>query len=54
MHFPDPESSETIDYKNLFRISNVREGDKIAEIIPETIGKDGKNIFGEIIKKKLC
>ena len=51
MHFPDPESSETIDYKNLFRISNVREGDKIAEIIPETIGKDGKNIFGEIIKK---
>ncbi len=51
MRFPDPESSETIDYKNLFRISNVRKGDKIAEIIPEIIGKDGKNILGKIIKK---
>lgn len=51
MHFPDQESSETIDFKNLFRISNVQEGDKIAEIIPETIGKDGKNILGKIIKK---
>ena len=51
MHFPDPESDETIDFKNLFRISNVRKGDKIAKITPETIGKDGKNVFGKIIKK---
>lgn len=51
MHFPDPESNESVDYKNLFRISNVKQGDKIAKIIPEVIGKDGKNIFGNIIKK---
>jgi len=52
MYFPDQESSETIDYKNLFRISNVKEGDKIAEIIPEVLGKDGTNIFGQKIKKE--
>lgn len=52
MYFPDPESKEAIDYKNLFRISNVKKGDKIAEIIPEVLGKDGTNILGEKIKKE--
>lgn len=51
MYFPEDESDEKIDYKNLFRISNVKKGDKIAEIIPEIIGKDGKNIYGQVVKK---
>lgn len=51
MYFPDEESDGKVDYKNLFRISNVNEGDRIAEIIPEIIGKDGTNIFGQTVKK---
>lgn len=51
MLFPDVDSNESVDYKNLFRISNVNAGDKIAEIIPEMIGEDGRNIFGEVIKR---
>ncbi|WP_252232272.1 FapA family protein [Clostridium sp. ZBS15] len=51
MFFPDIDSQEKVDYKNLFRISNVKAGDKIAEIIPEVLGKDGINIFGKIVKK---
>ncbi len=51
MYFPQEESDEKIDYKNLFRISNVKKGDKIAEIIPEKIGKDGINIYGQVVKK---
>lgn len=51
MIFPDVDSNENVDYKNLFRISNVNAGDKIAEIIPEVIGEDGKNIFGQVIKR---
>lgn len=52
MIFPDPDSDEIVDYKNLFRISNVDAGDKIAEIIPEVIGEDGINIFGKTIKRE--
>lgn len=52
MIFPDPNSKENIDFKNLFRISNVSAGDKIAEIISERNGNDGINIFGKIIKRK--
>lgn len=52
MIFPDPDSDEVVDYKNLFRISNVNAGDKIAEIIPEIIGEDGINIFGQPIKRQ--
>lgn len=51
MSFPDVDSNENVDYKNLFRISNVNAGDKIAEIIPEIIGEDGRNIFGQVIKR---
>lgn len=52
MIFPDPDSDEIVDYKNLFRISNVDAGDKIAEVIPEVIGEDGINIFGKTIKRQ--
>ena len=51
MIFPDVDSNESVDYKNLFRISNVNAGDKIAEIIPEVIGEDGRNIFGQVKKR---
>ena len=52
MMFPDIDSNEKVDYKNLFRISNVNAGDKIAEIIPEIIGEDGINVFGQAIKRE--
>ena len=52
MMFPEPDSNEKVDYKNLFRISNVNAGDKIAEIIPEVIGEDGIDILGKAIKRE--
>lgn len=52
MYFPEPDSDEKVDYKNLFRISNVNAGDKIAEIIPEVHGEDGMNVLGQIIKRE--
>ena len=51
MIFPEMDSNEKVDYKNLFRISNVNAGDKIAEIIPEVIGEDGRNVLGQVIKR---
>lgn len=52
MFFPDSNSDEKIDYKNLFRISNVSKGDKIAEIIPEVIGTDGIDVCGNIVERE--
>jgi len=52
MYFPEPDSYEKVDYKNLFRISNVNAGDKIAEIIPEVHGEDGMDILGQTIKRE--
>lgn len=52
MMFPEPDSNEKVDFKNLFRISNVNAGDKIAEIIPEVAGEDGIDIFGNVIKRE--
>jgi len=52
MVFPEPDSNEKVDFKNLFRISNVNAGDKIAEIIPEIQGKNGMNIFGKVIERE--
>jgi uncharacterized protein (DUF342 family) len=52
MIFPEVDSNEKVDYKNLFRISNVNAGDKIAEIIPEVIGEDGRNVFGQVLKRE--
>ncbi len=52
MVFPEPDSNEKVDFKNLFRISNVNAGDKIAEIILEIPGKNGMNIFGKVIERE--
>lgn len=52
MVFPEPDSNEKVDFKNLFRISNVNAGDKIAEIIPEIPGKNGMNILGKVIERE--
>ncbi len=51
MVFPEEDSKENVDYKNLFRISNVKCGDKIAEIIPAIQGKDGINVLGQKVKR---
>ncbi|AGX43199.1 DUF342 domain-containing protein [Clostridium saccharobutylicum] len=45
-------SEDKIDYKNLYSIANIEAGQLLAEIIPSEIGKDGKNICGEILKRK--
>lgn len=52
MVFPEIDSNENVDYKNLFRISNVNAGDRIAKIIPEVMGEDGINVFGKVIKRE--
>lgn len=52
MMFPEPDSNEKVDFKNLFRISNVTAGDKIAEIIPEVTGEDGMDVFGKKIQRE--
>ncbi|BCZ47850.1 hypothetical protein psyc5s11_39170 [Clostridium gelidum] len=52
MVFPEIDSNDNFDYKNLFRISNVNAGDRIAKIIPEVIGEDGINVFGKAIKRE--
>lgn len=48
----DENSKGEIDYKNIYSISNIQEGQVLAEIIPGEIGEDGKNVCGEILKKK--
>jgi uncharacterized protein (DUF342 family) len=48
----DENSKENIDYKNIYAISNIEEGQVLAEIIPGEIGQDGKNVCGEVLKKK--
>ena len=48
----DENSIGNIDYKNINSISNIEEGQVLAEIIPGVVGHDGKNVCGEIIKKK--
>ena len=48
----DENSKEDIDYKNIYSISNIEEGQVLAEIIPGEIGQDGRNVCGEILKKK--
>ncbi|OOM71470.1 hypothetical protein CLPUN_49370 [Clostridium puniceum] len=52
MMFPDIDSNENVDYKNLFRISNVNAGDKIAEIIQEVTGEDGRTVLGQVVKRE--
>ncbi len=45
-------TSGNIDYRNIYSISNIEEGQVLAEIIPGKAGQDGKNICSEILKKK--
>lgn len=48
----DTNSKDRIDYKNVYSISNIDIGQVLAEIIPEVQGEDGKNIKGDVIKRK--
>lgn len=45
---------EKIDYKNVYSIVNVKEGDVLAEIIPGVDGSDGYNVYGDEVKRKLA
>lgn len=49
----DENSIENVDYKNMYSIGTVKSGDIIAELIVGKIGKDGIDVFGEIIKRKV-
>lgn len=44
---------ERIDYKNIYSINNVNEGDVLAEIIPRVDGVNGYNVLGEELKRKI-
>ena len=46
------DTEERIDYRNRIFLAIVKAGDEIANIIPAKEGKDGKNVFGEIVKRK--
>ncbi|NFH90668.1 DUF342 domain-containing protein [Clostridium botulinum] len=46
------EENAKIDYRNMYSISNISSGEVLAEKIEGVQGKDGKNIFGNEIKKK--
>ncbi|WP_315077668.1 FapA family protein [uncultured Clostridium sp.] len=41
-----------IDYRNMYSISNISAGEMLAEKVDGIQGKDGKNIFGNEIKRK--
>lgn len=49
---PAEREDGTIDYSSVYRLSNVKEGDKVAEYHPGLPGKDGFDIFGKVIKCK--
>ena len=49
----DENSIENIDYKNMYSIENVKSGDIIAELIIGKVGKDGIDVFGGVIKRKV-
>ncbi len=49
------ESADTeikIDYRNRFMLATVKAGEEIARVIPSKPGKDGKDIYGNDIKRK--
>lgn len=46
------DTMDKIDYKNVYSVCNIESGKVLAEIIPEKKGEDGKNIKGDIIKRK--
>jgi len=45
-------SDGTVDYKDLGLVQNVCQGDVLCTAIPPTEGKDGMNVFGEVIPFK--
>lgn len=45
---------QKIDYKNVYSIVNVKEGDVLAEIIPRIDGTNGYNVCGDEIKRKVA
>lgn len=47
------DSFEKVDYRNVYSIANVAAGDLIGELIIGKDGKDGINLFGAPIKRKL-
>lgn len=49
----EEDSKETIDYRNMYSIDNVASGEYIAELIVGKEGKDGTNIFGNTIPRKV-
>lgn len=49
----DENSIENVDYKNMYSIGTVKSGDIIAELIVGEIGKDGIDVFGGAIKRKV-
>lgn len=49
---PTINENGTVDFHHLDMINHIKEGDVVAEIIPEDTGKDGINIAGAVIKPK--
>lgn len=45
------DENSKIDYRNMYSISNVKVGEVLAEKIDGILGEDGKNIFGNQIKR---
>lgn len=47
------DSDEKVDYRNMYSLAHVKEGDVLAEIVIGKEGIDGKNIFDMDIKRKI-
>lgn len=47
------DSEQKIDYRNRYSICNVKSGDVLAEKIPGKEGKDGIDVLGKTIKRKI-
>lgn len=48
-----PDSDEKIDYRQKYKFEYVKKGDIIAEVTPYYKGRDGINLFGEVVKRKI-
>ena len=46
------DTENKIDYRNRFMLATVKAGEEIARVIPSKPGKDGKDIYGNDIKRK--
>lgn len=45
------DSMEKVDYRNVYSITGVEEGQVLAEILPGKEGKDGFDIYGKVLKR---